>query len=210
MSDLHDSLGAWGGLGASIGAVWRGARYTGRVSFDVIMVTLLFTVIAVLHITTPTVVTVDTVSRQVPVSAVALSMPGHLYDIGYSRDGLLSFAQILNGVLNTVPYFYESKNMSSVSLPAGLNDTSVMTRFPCIRYLLTNFLHSVLYSSPYSALGSDVVFTDRNASQTNVHCGVVPYSEKYSGPGFTLSWTQPGMMCMHARPNLPLTFLFIR
>lgn len=89
------------------------------------MVTLLFAMIAVLHITMPTVVTVDTVSRQVPVSGAALTMPGRLLNTGYSASGRTEYTRIFTDVLNTVPYLYESKNMSSVGLPSGLNDTSV-------------------------------------------------------------------------------------
>lgn len=119
--ELHDSLGAWGGLGASLGSVWRGAYYLRNVTVDVLTVAVFFSVIALLHITTPTVVSVDTIKRSTPVSVNASQVPGHIVNLGYDfaaggTDGLIQ-------ALTFVPYLYGQRNLSTTGLPAGLSGT---------------------------------------------------------------------------------------
>lgn len=120
-SELHDSLGAWGGLGASIGSLWRGAYYLRHVTFDVMMVTVFFSAIAILHITTPTVVSVDTIKHPMPVLVNASQVPGHIMNLGY--DFTLGGTDELIQALTSVPYLYGQRNVSSTGLPAGLSDT---------------------------------------------------------------------------------------
>lgn len=92
-----------------------------HVTFDVLMVTVFFAVIALLHITTPTVVSVDTIKRPMPILVNASQVPGHIVDLEsyFSAMGTVEFMQ----ALTSVPYLYGQCNVSSTGLPAGLSDT---------------------------------------------------------------------------------------
>lgn len=80
------------------------------------MVSLLFAAIAVLHITTPTVVSVEAVAHNTSVSAKAVQMPSRLLSIGDGSDNL-------RDVGNALPYLYAQRNLSSSTVPPGMNDT---------------------------------------------------------------------------------------
>jgi hypothetical protein len=118
--ELHDSLGAWGGLGASLGAVWREARHARRVTFDVVTVMSFFSAIALLHITMPTVLSVDTITHQVPINSTASQTPGKIVNVGYNAD-LGSLTVNLEQTLSALPYLYGQRNVSTTSLPAGIS-----------------------------------------------------------------------------------------
>lgn len=120
--ELHDSLGAWGGLAASLCSTWRGARYSGQVSFDAVTVTLFFSAVALLHITMPTVLSVDAVTRSVLIFADASQTPGRIIDIGYDPVSQTTTATLMQ-VFTTIPYLYGQRNLSTVGLPPGLSDT---------------------------------------------------------------------------------------
>lgn len=74
----------------------------------------------------PTVLSVDTVSHAVPIWADAPLMPGHILNIGAYGEGPSLVADALSDALTTVPYLYGQRNMTSIGLPPGLNDTFVL------------------------------------------------------------------------------------
>jgi hypothetical protein len=125
IQELHDSLGAWGGLGASVGAVWREARHAWRVTFDVVMITSFFSAIALLHITMPTVLSVDTITHQVPINSTASQTPGQILDLGYDAYnvdlGFMTITTDLGQMMNSLPYFYGQRNVSTTRLPPGIS-----------------------------------------------------------------------------------------
>lgn len=86
------------------------------------MVTLFFSAVAFLHITTPTVLSVDAVTRLVFVSANASQTPGRIVDVGYNSSAP-TVTPTLAQVLNSIPYLYEPRNLSTVRLPPGFSET---------------------------------------------------------------------------------------
>jgi hypothetical protein len=122
--ELHDSLGAWSGLGASVMALLRQARSPARISFSVFLVALLYVVVATLHISVPSVLSVGTVSTVGDLPSIsAARMPGNVTTIGYDRTTETTSAE-LQDVITSIPYFWGQQN--STRFPPGWNGTWVI------------------------------------------------------------------------------------
>lgn len=122
--ELHDGLGAWSGLGASVMALLRQARPPAQISIHVVLVALLYAAVATLHITVPSVLSIGTVSTVGDLASIAASrMPGNVTIIGYDRTGEATSAE-LQSVITSIPYLWERRN--STRLPPGWNGTWVI------------------------------------------------------------------------------------
>lgn len=121
VTELHDALGAWNGLGSSIGSLWRQLHHGNHLTFDVVAVASFFGAIAALHIILPTVVSVDAVSRSMPIFVNASQVPGQILNIGYDSTG--GMTDDFRQALLSIPYLYGQRNVSTMGLPAGLNVT---------------------------------------------------------------------------------------
>lgn len=124
--ELHDSLGAWGGLGASIGAIWKELRFMRHVCFDVIAISIFFCAVSVLHIAVPVVVTVGAVTRNVNISVDATTMPGRIFDLGIGgavQNSVDQLSNSLTSAISSLPYLYQQRNDSTNGLPNGFNDS---------------------------------------------------------------------------------------
>lgn len=194
LPELHDGLSAWGGLGASFGALWNELRFMHHASFDVVMITIFFVVISVLHITVPTVISVEAITRPVDISTNAATMPGRILDFGFKEFGDNSDDELsssLQNTLLTLPYIYGQRNDSAMTLPRGFNHSYVAQRY-CLRHPGTDFrelIHRTFFSWPYESLESDIVFEDNNATVVALHCGVVPRNELFDG--YSVSFVEP-------------------
>ena len=122
--ELHDSLGAWSGLGAAGMALLRQALSHPRITLSVVQVVLLYAAVATLHITIPSVLSVSTMSTIGDLTPItATRMPGNVTAIGYDLSSEDPSAE-LQDVITSMPYLWEQRN--STRLPAGWNGTWVI------------------------------------------------------------------------------------
>ena len=113
---LHDNLMAWRGLGASVLALWRSRQLGTRTVLRVFLVCVFFVAVAILHVATPSVMTVGTFNATFPISLNVSTMPGNIYDFmlmpASVRDGTPTF--------NAMSYLW-LQLATNVGLPGGVN-----------------------------------------------------------------------------------------
>jgi len=118
ISELHDSLAAWSGLGAAAIALLRQTHWPARVTLSLVLVAVLYITVAVLHISVPSVLSMGTVSIVGDIPPIsAIRMPGNIAAIGHGTPELQS-------VVTAIDYLWERHN--STQLPAGWNGTWVV------------------------------------------------------------------------------------
>lgn len=92
------------------------------------MVAAFFGASTLLHIVVPTVVSVDSISRSLPISTDALQVPGYIVELDHDfpmtqLEGGQPAPEEVIQALTSVPYLYGQRNVSTTGLPAGLSDT---------------------------------------------------------------------------------------
>ena len=104
---------AWRGLGPSTLAIWRSRVLDVRTRLRFLLVFLFFGGVAVLHIVTPSIMTVGTFDVTSPISLNVTTMPGNVSDFKVaSSPGSDAFSAIFN-------LWYQLG--TNVGLPDGLN-----------------------------------------------------------------------------------------
>ena len=104
---------AWRGLGPSILAVWRSRVFDVRTRLRILLVFLFFGGVAVLHIVTPSILTVGTFDVSSSISLNVTTMPGNISGIdAASKSGATAFRAL---------YYLWSQLGTSVRLPDGVN-----------------------------------------------------------------------------------------
>jgi hypothetical protein len=104
---------AWHGLGPSALAIWRSRVLDVRTRLRILLVFLFFGCVAVLHIVTPSIMTVGTFDVSSSISLNVTTMPGNISDFGVaSETGSDAFFTLYN-----LLYQYGI----NVGLPDGVN-----------------------------------------------------------------------------------------
>ena len=119
MAALHDTLGSWLGLVYAATALFL-SRDRIQTRLQIGLALVFFVSIPILHVSTPSVITVRTVNSTVSFSLSATKMPGNMAHISSSY-------QIRNDLLLTatsIPYLWEQR-VFGIDLPPGLNGTCV-------------------------------------------------------------------------------------
>ncbi|KAF9510664.1 hypothetical protein BS47DRAFT_49631 [Hydnum rufescens UP504] len=145
---LHDTLGSWLGVMYAAVALFRSQDHH-RTRLRLFLTLVFFASISILHISTPSVITVHAVNSTVPFNASVLKMPGNLSYIRVSDQTLNN----LRFILPLIPYLWGQRN-SGVGLPMGYNGTT-------------------LFSTLATPTQGDVSFEDPYAQNTAVQCGSV-------------------------------------
>lgn len=119
MAALHDNLEAWKGLGASLGALWRGRHIGGQLRMRILLVTAFFLAASTLHISTPSVITVGTANVTVTVDVVVNTMPGDLIGLNIDPAEWKTDTSKKN-IISALPWIWNQSTLD-VGAPAGLN-----------------------------------------------------------------------------------------
>jgi hypothetical protein len=104
---------AWRGLGSSTLALWRSRGLDVGTRLHILLVFVFFGGVAVLHIVTPSMMTVGTFDVASTVSRNVTTMPGNL-------TGIRIVDQLAVNALDAMPYLY-SQLGSKAGLPDGVN-----------------------------------------------------------------------------------------
>jgi hypothetical protein len=170
--ELHDCLNAWSGVGAAVMALLRQAHSPVQITFGVILVVLLYTAAAALHVTVPSVLAVGTFNTVKDLTAItATRMLGNITGIGYDRDTEYVTAE-LQDIINSIPYLSGQQNSSR--LVPGWNGTWVVV--PISIRFSNHSIFSTFFSLPDKSLSTSVTLQDSHALDLNIECGVVPRS----------------------------------
>jgi hypothetical protein len=110
---LHDNLMAWHGLGSSILALLRSRKLDFRSRLRILLPFVFFAGVSVLHIVTPSVITVGTFNVPIPV----LLNVSTILDIQYWM-----ISDPSPNPMAALPYLWSQLDTNtSVGLPAGVN-----------------------------------------------------------------------------------------
>jgi hypothetical protein len=197
--DLHDAIGSLSGLGASLRALWSGWRDSRRILLPVAELCFFWLATATLHVTMPTMVSVNAVNVSTPALIEVATMPGNLIDIGVNLSAITSFNRIptsiysqeLIEIASSVPFLWESRD-TPIRLPVGLNNTYVVGAFELFgaRGLFTIF--SGFFSTPTAVLSSEYTIEDPFAQILSARCGVIPPQKNASLEDVVVSYRRMG------------------
>jgi hypothetical protein len=145
----------------------------------------------ILHITMPTLISVNTATVLTSVPIEIDTIPGNIVNLGVGNDFLdrlddPSYPDDLIGAISALPYTWENRK-ASIRLPPGVNETSVSC-FNDIPFSTKHISPRLLFSTPSNVSSSEYVLTDPCAYALSVRCGVVPGAEiyiEYDNPGST-------------------------
>ncbi|KAF9510677.1 hypothetical protein BS47DRAFT_50388 [Hydnum rufescens UP504] len=161
---LHDNLMSWRGLGSSILALWRSRKLDVRTWLRVLLAFMFFGGVSVLHIVTPSVITVGTFNATRPVPLNVSTMPDFQPWIYFHLPPLVD-------PIPALPYLWSQLRANTTGgLLAGVNG-------------------SVMFSTLPSVMTGDVVFQDPYARDVSVRCGIIP---RVSGDSFQVLYIGPG------------------
>lgn len=132
---LNDNLAAWDGLGASIMALWRSRRLWWRfhsapqLRNQILLILGFFFSVSMLHITTPSVISVNTRPATAPLILNVTTMPGHFnitrYDLNPDNgEWQIPSDSELSRVFGAIPFIWLQQN-NSIAKPPGVNETFV-------------------------------------------------------------------------------------
>ncbi|KAF9511951.1 hypothetical protein BS47DRAFT_1124939 [Hydnum rufescens UP504] len=145
---LHDTLGSWLGVVYAVVALFQSQDHL-QTQLRLVLTLVFFVSMSILHISTPSVITVHAVNSTVPFNASVVRMPGNLSPIPVSSQTLDN----LRIVLPSISYLWDQRN-SGIPLPTGYNGTT-------------------LFSTLGTPTQGDVSFEDPYARSTVVQCGSV-------------------------------------
>ncbi|KAF9511959.1 hypothetical protein BS47DRAFT_1394651 [Hydnum rufescens UP504] len=161
---LHDNLMAWRGLGSSILALLRSRKLDIPSRLRILLAFMFFGGVSVLHIVTPSVITIGTFNATIPVSLNVST----ILDI-QSWMGLVTWRPSPDP-MTALPYLWSQLDTNtSVGLPAGVNGSVIFSTLPLI-------------------MTEDVIFQDPFARDLSVRCGIIP---RVSGDSFQVSYVGP-------------------
>jgi putative effector of murein hydrolase len=128
------------GIASAFTALWDGFVNSRQVLASVAKLFSFWLASFILHITMPTLMSVNTATVPTPVLVEVDTMPGNIINLGANLTllgGLWTpivgaYSVDLIGAMSALPYVWENKN-SSIRLPLGVNETSVrfVDGIPC-------------------------------------------------------------------------------
>ncbi|KAF9511968.1 hypothetical protein BS47DRAFT_1127892 [Hydnum rufescens UP504] len=116
---LHDTLSSWLGVVYAVVALFQSQDHL-QTRLRLVLTLVFFVSMTILHISTPSVITVHAINSTVPFNASVVRMPGNLTPIPVSIQTLAN----LQIVLPSISYLWNHRN-SGISLPTGYNGTWV-------------------------------------------------------------------------------------
>lgn len=164
-------------------AFTRQLRSFQRVNPTVLSSVVLCGAIAALHITIPSVVSVDSTISIVHTSIQTFRLPGSISAVVGEGE-----SDYVDDAMASIPHFWNHTSSSDVA--TGWNGTyvSLLTIIDWRTYMRC----STFFSTPETALPSEMIFQDPHAGTLSVVCGVIPSNNNSAHPAIKL---QPGCKC---------------